>query len=552
MYPVSSKFHDMCRADGREVFCKVTFNGQTTLDGGEILEITMTERMDAESGVSIGASCASDCKIKIYKQTQSIPLTGGFFVPYVGFRVGTGTMGQTAIAGQAVAGRAVVGVSVESEDTVEWVPLGRFYIPTDGVDDSGSYFLEISGYDQMSSLTADYAPSITFPAAPAAMLADVCSQCHITPPSVSFPDMEIPAAVSGTLRQQLGWLAGLAGCNARFDRDGALRLGWYIQTGMVVDGDMQYMDGFTVKSEGLFAIRSITSGTGDNPITSGSGIGIRAENPYMTQQALDAAFDIIGGASFAQVTTKYRCDPSIEAGDIISVEGDEAEMLPVFVREQNIHIQGGMAATITCSAPADAEYTMAESPTEQKIKKAYRDLTAAMQAATQRIIGAQGGYYEITYNADGYPTGWILRDTPTITPSTRMWMMTIGGMGYSRDGGNTVSGVAFTMDGAINADMITVGQLSANRISVNGQTLSDFIRAEIDEDGHPVISIGSSASEIILKEYNDRIGFFAPDGTLLAYFANNAFELVELSRFRIGPMSIAVQPNSSVSFVGAD
>lgn len=550
MYPVSNKFHEICTAPAREVFCKVTFNGQTELDGEEILEITVTERMDAESGVSIGATCASECKIMIYKQTQRIPLAGGFFTPYVGFRVGTGTMGQTAIAGQAVAGKAVVGVSVESEDTVEWVPLGRFYIPTDGVDDSGSYFLEITGYDQMASLTSDYAPSITFPATPAAMLADVCNQCHITPPAASFLAMEIPAAVSGTLRQQLGWLAGLAGCNARFDRDGALRFYWYAQTGMEIDGEMQYMDGFTVKAEGLFAIRSITSGTAENPITSGSGIGIQAENPYMTQQALDAVFDAIGGASFAQIEMKYRCDPSIEPGDIISVEGDDAQMLPVFVRQQNIHIQGGMAATITCNSPEDAEYTMAESPTEQKSKKAYRDLTAAMQEATQRIIGAQGGYYEITYNADGFPTGWIVRDTPTITPSTKMWMMSIGGLGYSRDGGNTVSGVALTMDGAINANMITVGQMSAQRISVNGQTLSDFIRAEIDEDGHPVLSIGSSASEIILKEYNDRIGFFAPDGTLLAYWNNNSFELVELSRFRLGPMALVVQPNQSISFVG--
>ena len=65
MYPVSSKFHEMCTAPGREVFCKVTFNGQTELDGDEILEITVTERMDAESGVSIGSTCASECKIMI-------------------------------------------------------------------------------------------------------------------------------------------------------------------------------------------------------------------------------------------------------------------------------------------------------------------------------------------------------------------------------------------------------------------------------------------------------------------------------------------------------
>ena len=107
-----------------------------------------------------------------------------------------------------------------------------------------------------------------------------------------------------------------------------------------------------------------------------------------------------------------------------------------------------------------------------------------------------------------------------------------------------------TMDGEINANVITAGQMSAERVTVNGQTLSDFIEAGIDDDGHPVLRIGSSASEIVLKEYNDKIGFYDTAGTLLAYWNNNSFELVELSKFRLGPMGIVVQPNGSVSFVG--
>ena len=92
--------------------------------------------------------------------------------------------------------------------------------------------------------------------------------------------------------------------------------------------------------------------------------------------------------------------------------------------------------------------------------------------------------------------------------------------------------------------------MSAERVTVNGQTLSDFIDIGMDDDGHPVLRIGSSVSEITLKEYNDKIGFYDANGMLLAYWNNNSFELVELSRFRLGPMSIVVQPNQSVSFVG--
>ena len=101
--------------------------------------------------------------------------------------------------------------------------------------------------------------------------------------------------------------------------------------------------------------------------------------------------------------------------------------------------------------------------------------------------------------------------------------MIIIGLGYSKDGGKTISGVALTMDGAVNADTITAGQMSAERVTINGQTLSDFIDASIDEDGHPVLRIGSSASEIVLKEYNDKIGFYDASGTLLEYWNNNSY-----------------------------
>ena len=144
----------------------------------------------------------------------------------------------------------------------------------------------------------------------------------------------------------------------------------------------------------------------------------------------------------------------------------------------------------------------------------------------------------------------MVRDTPTVEDNTRLWLMNINGLGYSKDGGKTISGVALTMDGQINANAITTGQMSAERVTVNGQTLSDFIDIGMDDDGHPVLRIGSSASEITLKEYNDKIGFYDANGMLLAYWNNNSFELVELSRFRLGPMSIVVQPNQSVSFVG--
>lgn len=545
MYRVSTAFHTAFADYGREIKGKVIFNGQTELDGDYVQEITATPAFDSSDGISIGSSCSGRCKIRIYKPDEPLRLSGGYFVPYIGIYTGGGD--TSAVAGVAVAGKAVVGNFGGSADGVEYVPLGRYYIPADGVENL-VYGWEITGYDQMASLTEQYTPQIEFPATPDAMLTDLCAQSGLTPTTVTFPDMTIESVFEGTIRQQLGWLAGLCGQSAHFDRDGNLVFKWYAKTAFQVSREQQYMSGLTRTADGLYTVSSLTTGTEDEPITSGTGLGITSTNPYMNQAVADLIQPELE-ISFQPCDVKWRCDPSVEVGDIIQVEGDTGEWLDVCVMEQEIHLYGGLSSTMHSYAPQDAGYAM-ESPTEQRIKRAYESLTKAMQNATQKIIGAKGGYYELTLDDQGFPIGWTLRDTPTITPNTRMWIMSTGGLGFSKDGGNTISGVALTMDGEINANVITAGQMSAERVTVNGQTLSDFIEAGIDDDGHPVLRIGSSASEIVLKEYNDKIGFYDTAGTLLAYWNNNSFELVELSKFRLGPMGIVVQPNGSVSFVG--
>lgn len=541
MYHVSDDFHAKFSADGREVKAKIVFNGQTEVDG--VQEITVTLALDASTGISIGSTCSSNCKIRLYKPDEPLALNGGYFVPYIGVDLPGGAVG-TAVAGLAVAGEAVVGTTGESS---QYVPLGCFYIPTDGVVDL-RHSWEITGYDQMCQLNDAYAPQVDFPTTPGNMLADVCAQYGLTVPSVSFPDMTIETPFEGTYRQQLGWLAGLCGKSARFDRDGNLVFSYYASSEFQIPRAQQYMSEFTVNASDVFTVNSLTTGTEDTPIVSGTGTGITATNPYMAQEAADSVLDDLR-VSYTPCTLKWRCDPSVDVGDVVSVERSEGEWLTVCVMEEEIHFNGGMSATLKCYAAEDAAYAV-ESPTQQKVNQAYQALAKSMQDATERIIGAKGGYYEITLDEQGFPIGWTIRDTPTITPTTRMWIMSTGGLGYSKDGGQSVSGVALTMDGQVNADSITTGQMSAERVTISGHTLSDFIDASIDEDGHPVLRIGSSASEIVLKEYNDKIGFYDTSGTLLAYWNNNSFELVELSKFRIGPMAIVVQPNKSISFVG--
>ena len=442
MHTVTDAFNAACSAPGREITSKVNFNGTTDLPASEIQEIVITEQFGSSDGVTIGAAFSSSCKVTFYKQ-DNLPLNGAYFIPSIGIMVG----------GEA-----------------QYVQKGKYYIPSDGVEDSGKLWVTVTGYDRMAGLTEDYMPTITFPATPAQVLADVCKQASVTPPAVTMPSIQIAAPYTGTLRQQLGWLAGLIGCNAKFDATGNLVFCWYADGGLTIDRDTQYMDGLTLTTDDAFTIHSLLTGTDSNPISVGAGKGITTINPYMTAEVAETVFAEINGKTMRPCAVKWRGNPAVEAGDIVSVIGGSGENLTAYVMELKTQIKGGMSADLTCYAPSDTDYAT-PSPSEQKFKRMYEDVVKSFQDATQKIIGAQGGYFEITYDKDGYPTGWTLRNTPTVEDNTKMWIMSTGGLGFSTDGGKTISKVALTMDGTINGAALAIGSVSQDAVSGLSQKL---------------------------------------------------------------------------------
>lgn len=443
MHTVTDAFNAACSAPGREITSKVNFNGTTDLPASEIQEIIVTEQFGSSDGVTIGAAFSSSCKVTMYKQ-DNLPLNGAYFIPSVGIMVD----GET-----------------------QYVSKGKYYIPTDGVEDSGKLWVTITGYDRMASLTDNYVPTIDFPTTPAQMLADVCTQGNFTAPSVTLPNIQIATPYTGTLRQQLGWLAGLIGCNAKFDSAGNLTFCWYADSNLTVGWDVQYMGGLSLTADEAFTIHSLLTGTENNTISVGAGVGIKAINPYITPEVAETVFAMLDGKTMMPCKVKWRGNPAVEAGDIVSVTDSGKNALNVYVMEQSLHVKGGMYAETTCYAPADTDYA-ASSPTEQKFQRMYSDVIKSFQEATQKIIGAKGGYFEITYDDDGYPTGWTLKNTPTVEANTKMWIMSIGGLGFSADGGKTISKVALTMDGEIDGSALAIGSVTQDAVSGLSQQFS--------------------------------------------------------------------------------
>lgn len=89
----------------------------------------------------------------------------------------------------------------------------------------------------------------------------------------------------------------------------------------------------------------------------------------------------------------------------------------------------------------------------------------AIANATNKITGNKGGYVVLHSDANGTPYEFLVMDSPDINTAVNVWRWNLGGLGFSSNGYNgDYSSLALTMDGQINADMITTGLLSANRI----------------------------------------------------------------------------------------
>lgn len=89
----------------------------------------------------------------------------------------------------------------------------------------------------------------------------------------------------------------------------------------------------------------------------------------------------------------------------------------------------------------------------------------AIQNATKLITGNSGGYVVLhDSNGDGFPDEILVMDKPTIEEALKVWRWNNSGLGYSSTGYNGDFALAMTIDGAIVADFITTGTLSADLI----------------------------------------------------------------------------------------
>lgn len=573
MSNVSSAWKSYSLAPSRNVFVGAVFNATSypvyyaadtsgnafTLTGTDaIISVKFTQDFGSQKGLTFGEACTSEMEMVIYN-----PALTDLNIP------------ASKLEWQNSVVMVWLGVTDDNgnfyTDTNHTYysneRMGKFYI-SEVTSDDGWNTITLKGYDYMSRLDVKYEPNCHFPATPNDIFNDIKAQYFYPASGGSmpnyypykdtvltsdvFPATKLENYIDGTVKDYVGWLAGLIGTNAVIYDNATLRfVRPYFDSNppnnYQIAWDDQYMSGLNVKDTQPFVLHALTSGTADNIITSGSGSGVTFTNPLMTQAILDNLLTELDGFTYYPLSCEWRCYPIVKQGNAIYVQQSDEVYYPTLIMSQVITVDGGYKATIE-SYPTELDIAVAESPSEQAINRVYNNLQQAIKDATELLKGAKGGIFRLTDNdGNGINDGFVIADSATASVVTRCIVANYQGIGLSQDGGNTFVN-AITHNG-INASAINTGQLNAERILVGGNTLSDYFDVGTNNDGKIQVTIGARDSNIRLAEVNDKISFIDGDDNALLSISSTTFDMESLSRFRLGNAQLIVQPNNSISLV---
>lgn len=277
---------------------------------------------------------------------------------------------------------------VKGDSGVEYVQIGIFTVTK---EESNGEYTKYTAYDKMYKAEKGYFSELTYPSTDKAVLEEICTKLGIQLATSITNTHTITDKPQGyTMREMIGYMAMLQGCNAAINSDGNLEIKWYKDSGYILDGHQYYQQGVTFTTSKDFTIRKLTCNntkSGDSKtseITAGDGAtGLSFANPFMTQEILNEVYNKIGGFQFRPLTVKFLGDWRLEVGDIITVnKGGVDYKVPIM---QITHeCDGGLMDTVTSIGQSDTENSnIASGPITKQMERYYADLVLINKAVIE-------------------------------------------------------------------------------------------------------------------------------------------------------------------------
>lgn len=539
MLTVSEDFLKKVTSDDRTFTVKVVVDSSYELTGATIQSVTLDEIVNSTDTLTFGCACSNKVTINFINPPTNINYDNTYIEPYVGIKVSDIPL------------------------VYESVPLGKFYATE--VETANDYKnLKITAYDGFCKMTGKYvgvAGKTKIQAVYDDIKEQLASKCGVVLKDMNCPDLDITwQNIDMTFTQAVGYLAGCLGGFARFDREGLLEIVWYTNTEVEIGRNLQYMNGFQKTTDKPLTITSIVTGTQDNAISKGDGVNgseINFENPFITSAMADALWTKVNNTTYTPCKVKWRGNPAVQAGDIVSVIDKNEVAHTVFVMAQQMVIGGGLNSTIECKGKSETtnNFSNSFSTASQKIERVYTTMEQSVINATGSITGANGGHVVINdSDGDGMPDEILILNSPILEKATKCWRWNQNGLGFATNElGNAYQGpfklAIDTAHEGIVANQITTGFLNANRIAVesfdtdNPKLLTSYIHFE---DG--TIRFGSDEDALTLYLARDKIEL--GNTGLKTTITSNSFEIDNMTDgvFRIQKFGWIPRKSGNMSF----
>ena len=402
------------------------------------------------------------------------------------FRIGTACMDTFDMTYRAnpsipdLLGKAIIPyIGVEVSGSEEYVPLGLFYVVKSETDDDGNT-VSITAYDSMQLFAKDADWSeigVSFPINSFDLLEAITNAFGVSV-VYNVEDIELLERTnlelygqsdkllvtseidankrlvfddpfSGTYRDYIGFIVGLVGANAHFNREGDLEIKRYAPTNFEIPRDAQFMQGAKVKYDGTVTYTSVVGGTAEVRVepVGYSGNAIEFDNPYVTTTEVTRICDeIIGaGLTITPVSVKWRGNPCVDVCDIVGVEDKDGNMATAYVMERVVTVDGGMDEELSCYGDTEAVQSINIQPSTMRARNAsnvVQNTKGTFQfIANTRAVGVQGRRSVVSL-PDGRNKGFVIYDDD----GKGLLQCTSEGLKISTDGGLTF-GNAITKDG---------------------------------------------------------------------------------------------------------
>lgn len=366
--------------------------------------------------------------------------------------------------------RIAISLSLRLSQTIESIVLGQYTVvdPTT----QGETIL-ITAADDMYKADKAYYTTLAFPCALSEMFVDACTSCGIAYKTATFNNSDFTVnfapAQEYTFRQIFGFIATVAGGNARIDHNNYLEIITYKFAKSALSADHSFYNWINLTTEtsdvvitGVQTTRTITDTDKDGNVTQKDqtiiigtdGYVINIENPLIMgneESALQIIGDVINNKSFRVFSGEYPAYPLAEFMDTISITDRKGKTCLSFISDIDFTFGGATSFANNAEPALRNKNTYQGSGTKAIIeaRKLVAQEKTAREAVTknlsERIASSSGMYASDEMQADG-STIRYLHDKPKLSESSNVIKVTSEVIAFSTDGGKTYP-YGITLDG---------------------------------------------------------------------------------------------------------